>query len=75
MSRIRRYFFVGLIVLAPVGLTAVVLAWIFRQIDDILGEPIEVALGFRVPGLGFLMLGAIIIARAGRSTKRSAGKC
>lgn len=61
MSRIRRYFFVGLIVLAPVGLTAVVLAWIFRQIDDILGEPIEVALGFRIPGLGFLMLGAIII--------------
>lgn len=61
MSRIRRYFFVGLIVLAPVGLTAVVLAWIFRQIDDILGEPIEVALGFRIPGLGFLMLGVIII--------------
>lgn len=61
MSRIRRYFFVGLIVLAPAGLTAVVLAWIFRQIDDILGEPIEVALGFRIPGLGFLVLGAIII--------------
>lgn len=59
--RLRRYFFTGLVVLAPVGLTIGVLVWTFRLLDGILGEPLQNALGFRVPGLGFLLLAALVV--------------
>ncbi|MDH3495948.1 MAG: DUF502 domain-containing protein [Gemmatimonadota bacterium] len=61
LPRLRRYFFVGLIVIAPVGLTVLVLRWLFERIDAILGEPLQAALGFRVPGLGFLLLGLVVL--------------
>ncbi len=54
--RFRRYFLTGLIVLAPVGVTAAILVWMFRTIDDILGDPIQAAIGIRIPGLGFVLL-------------------
>ena len=54
--RFRRYFLTGLIVLAPVGVTAAILVWMFRTIDDILGNPLQAALGIRIPGLGFVLL-------------------
>jgi uncharacterized membrane protein len=58
---LRRYFFTGLIVMAPVGVTAIVLVWMFRTIDNILGEPLQVALGIRIPGLGFVLLVAAVM--------------
>jgi uncharacterized membrane protein len=61
MSRVRRYFFVGLIVIAPVGVTVFVLRWIFETIDSILGRPLQLALGFHVPGLGFVLLGLVVL--------------
>jgi uncharacterized membrane protein len=61
VGRLRRYFFVGLIVIAPVGVTIFVLRWIFQTLDAILGRPLQVALGFRVPGLGFLLLGLVVL--------------
>ena len=54
--RWRRYFLVGLVVIAPVGVTVWVLAWLFQTFDAILGEPLQAALGFHVWGLGFLLL-------------------
>lgn len=62
LPRLRRYFFVGLIVMAPVGVTVLVLSWIFNTIDDILGEPLQAALGVRIPGLGFLLLALVVLA-------------
>jgi len=61
MIRLRRYFFVGLIVIAPVGVTVFVLKWIFDTVDAILGRPLQAALGFHVPGLGFLLLGLVVV--------------
>jgi uncharacterized membrane protein len=61
MPRLRRYFLVGLIIIAPAGVTVVVLRWIFDQLDDILGEPIQAALGVRIPGLGFVLLAVVIV--------------
>jgi uncharacterized membrane protein len=58
---LRRYFFVGLVVIAPVGLTAYVLVWMFRRIDSILGVPLRTALGFRIPGLGILLLFVFLV--------------
>jgi uncharacterized membrane protein len=62
MGRLRRYFFVGLIVIAPVGVTVFVLRWIFETVDAILGRPLQGALGIHVPGLGFLLLGLVVLA-------------
>jgi uncharacterized membrane protein len=59
--RLRRYFLVGLVVIAPVGLTAVVLRWIFETVDAILGEPLQAALGVHIPGLGFVLLGLVVL--------------
>ena len=59
--RLRRYFLVGLIIMAPAGVTVVVLSWIFNRLDDILGEPLQAALGVRIPGLGFILLGLAIL--------------
>lgn len=54
--RIRRYLLTGLVVLAPVGATALILAWLFRTLDGILGDPLRRVLGWNVPGLGLLLL-------------------
>lgn len=54
--RIRRYLLTGLVVLAPVGATALILAWLFRLLDGILGDPLRRILGWNVPGLGLLLL-------------------
>lgn len=60
-GRWRRYFLVGLVVIAPVGVTGWVLAWLFQSIDAILGEPLQAALGFRVWGLGFVLLALLVL--------------
>jgi uncharacterized membrane protein len=46
----------GLVVLAPVGATALILRWLFRVLDGILGDPLRRILGWNVPGLGLLLL-------------------
>lgn len=54
--RLRRYFIVGLVVIAPVGVTIAVLNLVFQTIDGWLGAPIERIVGFPIPGLGFVIL-------------------
>lgn len=71
--RLRRYFFTGLVVLAPVGVTAFVLVWIFRTLDEILGGPIRNTLGFRIPGVGFFML-LIVVMVIGWIVHQAAGR-
>lgn len=59
--RLRRYFFTGLVVLAPLGVTAAILVWLFNALDAILGRPLQRLLGMHVPGLGLvLLLGAVL---------------
>ena len=60
-ARLRRYFLVGLVVIAPVGLTVFILRLIFDTIDDILGSSLRAALGFRIPGLGFVLLALVVL--------------
>jgi uncharacterized membrane protein len=61
VRRLRRYLLVGLVVTAPVGLTAYVLVWAFNTLDAILGTPLQAWLGVRVPGLGFVLLGLSVV--------------
>jgi uncharacterized membrane protein len=61
LRRLRRYLIVGLVVTAPVGLTAYILQWLFTALDSILGTPLRNFLGLRIPGLGFLLLGMFLV--------------
>lgn len=60
-TRLRRYFVTGLIVITPVGATWLVLQWIFRRLDSILGGPLAAILPVRIPGLGLVLLLALIM--------------
>lgn len=59
---LRRHLIAGLVVIAPVGITAWVLWWIFRRLDGVLGRFVEPALGARVPGLGLLLLIVLLVS-------------
>lgn len=52
MSRLLNYFFRGLIVVAPLAVTVYVCVAVFTHIDN--------WLGFRIPGVGFLLTIALI---------------
>jgi uncharacterized membrane protein len=59
--RLRRYFLVGLIIIAPVGVTLAILSWLFQRIDGLLGVPLQRAIGVRIPGLGFVLLLVFVV--------------
>ena len=73
LRRLRQYFVVGLVVVAPLGATAFVLWWAFRTIDSILGGPLEQSLGMRVPGLGIAIL-ALVVVLAGWAVHHTVGR-
>jgi len=61
LSRLRRYLITGLIVVAPVGVTAFVLVWLFQQLDSILGRYLRALGGYQFPGLGILVLFGLLV--------------
>jgi uncharacterized membrane protein len=73
LRRLRQYFVVGLVVIAPLGATIFVLSWAFRTIDAILGRPLEESLGVRVPGLGIAIL-ALLVLVVGSAVHNAVGR-
>jgi uncharacterized membrane protein len=69
---LRRYFLTGIVVIAPIGVTAFVLWWIFTRLDAILGR-IFTLLGLRIPGLGLLVLFLIVVG-AGWIAQQAVGR-
>lgn len=61
LSRIRRYLVTGLVVVAPVGVTAWILVWLFQRLDSILGRYLPALGGYRLPGLGILVLVVLLV--------------
>jgi uncharacterized membrane protein len=59
---IKRHLIAGLIVIAPVTITVVVLWWIFQRVDLLLGRFLYPLLPFRIPGLGLLLLLLLLVA-------------
>ena len=55
LQKIFRLFIQGLIILAPIGLTAYVLYWLFDKVDSILRPVVN------IPGLGFLIIIIFVI--------------
>ncbi|MFQ5679357.1 MAG: DUF502 domain-containing protein [Gemmatimonadota bacterium] len=56
LVRLRRYLITGLIVSTPIFVTVVVLLWLFRRLDSILGPQLRVLVGRDVPGAGLVLL-------------------
>ncbi|MBR9988397.1 MAG: DUF502 domain-containing protein [Gemmatimonadetes bacterium] len=76
---IRRHLIAGLIVIAPMTATVVVLWWIFQVLDGLLGRFLYPALGgmlgretFIIPGLGLLVLFLLLVA-IGFAAQRAIG--
>lgn len=65
LSRILRYFFQGLLILAPIGITAFTLYWGFTTIDNLLPRdivPADSPLNFlRYKGVGFAIVLIFIV--------------
>jgi uncharacterized membrane protein len=55
LKKLFQYFVQGVIILAPIGITAYVLYWLFDKIDGILQPYI------RIPGLGFVIIIVFVI--------------
>lgn len=55
LKKIFRYFVQGVIILAPIGITAYVLYWLFDKIDGILNPYI------RIPGVGFVIIIVFVV--------------
>ncbi|MGF6844979.1 putative membrane protein [Chitinophaga sp. W3I9] len=64
-SRLLRYFFQGLLILAPIGITALTLYWAFITIDNLIPKeliPEGASFGFlRYKGVGFALVLLLII--------------
>lgn len=72
MARLRRYLIEGIVVIAPVGVTAAVLLWLFRWVDGLLGGFLYSELGYQIPGLGVVAL-LILLLVVGWLTERTVG--
>jgi len=73
MTKMRRYFITGLLVVLPVLITFYVMVAILSFLDNILGKYITSLVGFRIPGLGILIF-ALLILLAGMFAVNFLGK-
>lgn len=69
---LRRHLIAGLVVIAPVSITAYVLWWIFRTLDSLIGRYIYAAMGITIPGLGLLAL-LLLLLLVGWVAERALG--
>lgn len=68
----RRHLLAGLVVIAPIGITAAVLWWLFQIVDGILGRMLNPYLPYPVPGLGLVAL-LLLLVIVGWATERTIG--
>ena len=60
-QRLRRYLMTGLIVIAPIGVTAWILSWLFVRLDPIIGRHLPTIFGYEPRGLGLLALLGLLV--------------
>lgn len=73
INLLKRYFLAGLLVVLPMGLTVVVIVYLFRFVDGLLEPIITHLLGYYWVGLG-LIVTLLIILLAGLLTRNILGK-
>ena len=72
-QKLRRYIVTGLVVIAPIGVTAFVLTWLFEALDPIIGRHIPAIAGRQFPGLGLIAL-LVILVVVGWISQRAFGR-
>ncbi len=73
LRKLRAQFLTGIIVIVPIGITILILIWVFNFIDDILRPLIMSIWGSYIPGIGFAAT-VILIYLAGVITDNVAGR-
>ena len=73
INLLKRYFLAGLLVVLPMGLTVVVIVYLFQFVDGLLEPIITHLLGYYWVGLG-LIVTLLIILLAGLLTRNILGK-
>jgi len=53
IRRLRTQFLTGIIVVIPIGITVLILVWVFTSVDNILEPLIKLIFGRPIPGVGF----------------------
>ncbi|MEP7375457.1 MAG: DUF502 domain-containing protein [Chitinophagaceae bacterium] len=56
-----RYFIQGIIILAPIGITAYVMYWLFEKVDGILRPAVYAITNVNIPGLGFVIILSFVV--------------
>ncbi len=61
MKNLRKWFLSGVATILPVGITVLVLIWVFNIFDGVLEKPMIWILGRKIPGLGLVVFVAFVI--------------
>ncbi len=56
MNRLIRYFFQGLLLISPLAITIYAIVVSLEFIDGLLIQYLTDLIGFRIPGLGFIII-------------------
>ncbi|MFC1864200.1 DUF502 domain-containing protein [Chloroflexota bacterium] len=73
VKKLRAQFLAGILVLVPIGVTILILVWIFSSIDNILQPLIKPIAGHTIPGVGFGIM-IVLIYLLGVVTSNVIGK-
>lgn len=73
LKKIRNYLITGLVVILPTGLTLYLLWWLFQFVDGLAGNYVAFYLGYRIPGLGILIIFLLLLG-AGLLTQNILGR-
>jgi uncharacterized membrane protein len=73
LKRLRNHFLTGILIIIPLGITILILIWLFERIDGILQPLIVRVAGHEIPGVGFGVM-LVLIYVVGLITSNLFGK-
>ena len=73
LKKLGGQFLAGILVIVPIGITILILVWLFNSIDNILQPVIIHIWGHRIPGVGFAVI-LVLIYVAGVIASNLIGK-
>ncbi len=68
IKKLAKYFLQGMLFITPLGMTIYALWWMFNFIDDLLLDQVTQYIGFRIPGLGILIIAVCVSIVGGRGS-------
>lgn len=66
--RIKRYLLTGIVILAPISVTLILLLWFVSLVDYVVGPIIVALVGYRIPGLGVITAFVVVFLTGFLST-------